>query len=206
LHPALAGRSFESMEFLLEWGDGLHALALAIALAACAGLRAWLPLLLSGLLARVGYLELGDSFGFLASDRAILAFAVATLLEMAADKIPAVDNVLDVVSTVARPAAGALIAASVIGRVSDPLTSVALGIAVGAPSALAPHAAKSLLRAAATTFTGGLANPVLSLIEDVTTVGLFALALLVPLLVVAALGVLVFAVLRRRRHRVPSPA
>jgi hypothetical protein len=193
------------MELLLEWGDGLHALALAVALAACAGLRAWLPLLLSGLLARAGYLELGDSFGFLSSDRALLAFAVATLLEMTADKIPAVDHALDVVSTVARPAAGALIAASVIGRVSDPLTSIALGIAVGAPSALAPHAAKSLLRAAATTLTGGLANPVLSLIEDITAVGLFALALLVPLLVVAALGILVLAIWRRRR-RVVSPA
>ena len=34
-------------------------LALAIGLAACAGLHAWLPLLLTGLLARFEYLELG---------------------------------------------------------------------------------------------------------------------------------------------------
>ena len=47
----------------------LPALALAIALAASAGLRAWLPLLLAGGLARVGVLDLGASFSFLARRR-----------------------------------------------------------------------------------------------------------------------------------------
>ena len=49
----------------------LPALALAIALAASAGLRAWLPLLLAGGLARAGVLDLGDSFSFLASNKAL---------------------------------------------------------------------------------------------------------------------------------------
>lgn len=189
----------------LPWLDGIHALALAVALAACAGLRAWLPLLLAGGLARLGYLELGDSFAFIHSDKALVAFGVATILELAADKIPAVDHALDVVSTLARPAAGALLAASVLGTVTEPLTAVTLGIAVGAPSALVPHAAKSLVRAGATAFTGGLANPILSLIEDVGTAVLFAIALIVPVLVVALLLLLV-AAFWRRRSRQPVPA
>lgn len=189
----------------LHWLDGFHALALAVALAACAGLRAWLPLLLAGGLARLGFLELGESFAFVHSDKALVAFGVATLLELAADKIPAVDNALDAVSTLARPAAGALLASSVLGTVTEPLTAVSLGIAVGAPSALAPHAAKSLIRAGATAFTGGLANPILSLIEDVATAVLFAIAVVVPLLVVALLLLLV-AAFWRRRSRPPLPA
>jgi hypothetical protein len=178
----------------------LPALGLAIALAACAGMRAWLPLLLAGGMARLGLLELGESFAFLGSDQALLLFAVATLVEIVGDKFPAVDHFLDALGTVLRPAAGIVLAASVFGAVTDPLTAVALGVAIGAPSSLVPHAAKSALRAVSTTFTGGLANPVLSLAEDVGVVALFALAVLLPLLA-GGLVVAVAALLLRRLRR-----
>lgn len=187
--------------------DGLSCLALGIALAACAGIRAWLPLLLAGILSRAELLHLGDSFRFLGSNKALALFAVATLVEILGDKIPAVDHALDALGTLLRPAAGSLLAASVMWKVSDPLTALALGTAVGAPSALVPHAAKSVLRAASTTLTAGLANPVLSFLEDALTVALFALAILVPLLVAAATAILAFLVLRRlQRRRVSVPA
>jgi hypothetical protein len=183
---------------LVEW---LPAVGLAIALAACTGLRAWLPLLLAGSLSRAGFLELGESFAFLASNKALALFAVATLLEIAADKIPAVDHALDGLSTLLRPAAGALLAAAVLGRFADPLTAVVLGIVVGAPSSLVPHAAKSLLRGASTTLTAGLANPVISFLEDIVTLALFVLAVLVPVAVALAVIALTFMVARRFRRR-----
>jgi hypothetical protein len=182
----------------------LPALALGIALAASAGLRAWLPLLLAGGLARLGVLDLGSSFRFLASNRALVLFGVATAVELIGDKIPAVDHALDLIGTPLRPAVGALLAASVIGTVADPLTSLALGTAVGAPTALIPHALKSVVRVASTAATGGLANPALSFVEDAISIVVFVLAVLVPLLVVAALGVSLWAAarwLRRRRAR-----
>jgi hypothetical protein len=185
----------------------LPALALAIALAASAGLRAWLPLLLAGGLARAGVLDLGDSFSFLASDKALVLFGVATVVELVGDKVPAVDHALDVIGTPLRPAAGALLAASVLGTVSDPLTALVLGTAVGAPSALVPHAAKTALRAVSTTLTGGLANPVLSFLEDAISLITFVLAILVPVLVVALLGITLFFVLRLlRRRQAEAPA
>ncbi len=167
--------------------EHLPTVALAIALASCAGFRAWLPLLLAGGVARIGWLDLGASFQFLSSDKALVLFGVATLVELLGDKIPAVDHALDVIGTPLRPAVGALLAASVIGISTDPLTALALGLTVGAPAALVPHAAKSALRAASTALTGGLANPIISVLEDVMTVVLFALAVLVPLLVVLLL-------------------
>jgi hypothetical protein len=185
----------------------LPALALAIALAASAGLRAWLPLLLAGGLARLGVLDLGPSFQFLSSDKALVLFGVATGIELIGDKIPMVDHALDVVGTPLRPAAGAVLAASVLGTVTDPLTSVVLGTAVGAPSALVPHAAKSVLRAASTTVTGGLANPLLSFLEDAIAIVTFVLAVLVPLLVVALLGLTLYLAARwltRRRAAAPG--
>lgn len=184
----------------------LPSLALAIALAACAGIRAWLPLLLAGGLARTGHLELGPSFQFLASNQALALFGLATLIEMAGDKIPSIDHALDALSTLLRPAAGALLAASALWQISDPLTALALGAAVGAPVALIPHAAKSALRAASTAFTAGLANPVLSLLEDVLVLALFALAVLVPLAVVLALALLTLFLARRRSRLLETAA
>jgi hypothetical protein len=185
----------------------LPVLALAIALAASAGLRAWLPLLLAGGLARLGVLDLGPSFQFLASNKALIVFGVATIIEIVGDKIPAVDHALDLVGTPLRPAVGALLAASVLGTVSDPLTALVLGTAVGAPTALVPHAAKSALRAASTAVTGGMANPLLSLVEDAVSIVTFVAAILVPALVVCALGATLFLAarwLRRRRSAVPA--
>jgi len=183
-------------------------LALGIGLAACAGIRAWLPLLLVGGLARWGVISLAPSFQFISGNRALILFGVATIVEIAGDKIPAVDHALDALSTVLRPAAGALLASSVLWSVSDPLTALALGTAVGAPSALVPHAAKSTLRIASTTFTGGLANPVLSFLEDGATLVLFVLTVLIPVAVAAAVVVTAFFVVRKllRRASAARPA
>ena len=186
------------------WPDVAFSLALGIALAACAGLRAWLPLLLAGGAARMGWLELGHSFEFLASGRALALFGVASVVEIAADKVPALDHLLDALSTVLRPAAGSLLAASALWPASDPLTALALGVAVGAPAALVPHAAKTMLRAASTTFTAGLANPVLSLAEDALVVFLFIVAVVLPFLIVTALAAAVVLLVVRWRRR-PAP-
>lgn len=179
----------------------LPSLALAIALAACAGLRAWLPLLLTGILARLDYLDLGASFQFLKSDRALVLFAVASLIELLGDKFPAVDHTLDAIGTLLRPAAGVLLAASVMWQVQDPLVALGLGVIVGAPSAVVPHAAKSALRAVSTTLTGGIANPILSLLEDVIALALFALAVLLPLLAALLVALTAFWLARRLRRR-----
>ncbi len=178
----------------VAWADVVSSISLAIGLAACAGLRAWLPLLLVGGLSRAGLLTLGSSFAFLGSNRALMLFGVATLIEIVGDKVPAVDHALDMLSTVLRPAAGSVIAASVMWEVHDPLTALALGVAVGAPAALVPHAAKSVLRAASTTLTGGLANPLISVAEDVMAVAMFLFTVVLPLVVL------------RRMARRSSPA
>lgn len=189
----------------VDWTTIVPSLAMGIGLAACAGIRAWLPLLMAGGLARWGVIELGPSFQFIAGNRALILFGVATVIEILADKVPAVDHALDSLSTVLRPAAGSLLAASVLWQVSDPLTALALGVAVGAPTSLVPHAAKSLLRAASTTFTGGLANPFISILEDLMTVALFVLTVLVPVVVAAVLVLIGLLVARRLVRRTPAP-
>lgn len=193
------------MAFGEVWG-WVTAVALGIGLAATAGLRAWLPLLLVGVLSRLGVLELGESFRFLSSWPALVLFGVATVAEIVADKVPAVDHALDVVSTVVRPAAGALLAASALYQVQDPLIALVIGLVVGAPVALGPHAAKSALRAASSATTAGIANPIVSFVEDGLAIGLFIAVVLLPILSVGVLATIVWLLLRRRRRVAPAAA
>jgi hypothetical protein len=176
--------------------------ALALALAAAAGLRAWLPLLVAGVVARLGVADLGPSFAWLASWPALSLLGVATAIEIAGDKIPVVDHALDAVGTVIRPLTGTVAAAAALVHVNDPLIALVLGLVVGAPAALAPHVAKSTLRGVSTGTTAGLANPLLSLLEDALSLFIAVLAFLVPLLALLFIvaGVwLTWRWLRRRR-------
>lgn len=190
---------------ILVW---VSTIALAIALAACAGLRAWLPLFVAGLLARMGIAEVGEGFQWLASTPAIVLFGIATVLEIAADKVPALDHALDTVSTVIRPIAGAIVAAAVLVQIRDPLIASVVGLLVGAPTALAPHLAKSGARAVSTSTTAGLANPIVSVIEDAIAIVIAVLAFVIPILLVAVMagGAIAIArwIQRRRRETAAS--
>jgi hypothetical protein len=197
-------RGMDDLSSVLVW---VSTFALAIALSACAGLRAWLPLFVAGLVARLGIAELGDGFQWLASTPAIVLFGVATVIEIAADKIPALDHALDAVSTVIRPVAGAIVAAAVLVQIHDPLIASVVGLLVGAPTALAPHLAKSSARAVSTSTTAGLANPIVSFVEDAIAIALAVLAFVVPIvLAVAILGFALWAArwLRRRRRQIAA--
>jgi hypothetical protein len=85
----------------------------------------------------------------------------------------------------------------------NPGAAALAGLIVGAPVALGVHSAQATTRVASTATTGGLANPVLSVVEDVAAFGNAILALAAPVLapvVLLAAGVLVWMVLRGRRR------
>jgi len=188
--------------------DLLQSIALGIALAACAGLRAWLPIFAVGVSVRLGVLPLGDSFRFLGGNVALTVFAIATVIEVLADKIPVVDHALDALSTFLKPVAGMVLAASVMWTVDDPIVALALGVMVGAPASLVPHTAKATLRGVLSPITAGIAAPILSVLEDVIAFGLVALAILAPFVVAA--GFVLFALvtgkfLRKKMTQNPTP-
>jgi len=168
-----------SWSLAISW---VGTLALALVLAAVAGLRAWLPLLVAGGLSRLGVADLGASFTWLGSGPALAVLGGATVIEIVGDKIPVVDHFLDAIGTVIRPLAGALAAAAALVQIHDPLIALVIGIVVGAPVALAPHVAKSTLRGVSTGTTAGFANPLLSVIEDGVAFFIALLAFLLPVL------------------------
>ena len=177
---------------------------LGLGLASATGLRTFLPLLMLALAARfeVFGVRLIDQMDWLVSWPAIAALATATVAEFAGDKVPAIDHALNAVGYVTRPLAGAVAAGSVFWAV-DPTAAALAGLIVGAPAALAFNAAQTGVRVGSTATTGGLGNPVVSLIEDVlafvTVVVAFLAPILIPLVLIA-LAVIVFRLAKRIRE------
>jgi hypothetical protein len=180
--------------------DIVSAILMGVALAGCAGLRAFLPPLALSLLVLSGHITLAPGFEWLARPEVAAVFGVAAVLEILGDKYPGVDHFLDAAGLVVRPLAGALVASSLITGM-DPLLSLCLGIVIGAGTAGAVSLAKAKLRLLSSGVTAGLGNPVLSLLEDGVSVVGTALGVIAPLLAgLLALAGLAWLTQRLLRH------
>ena len=182
----------------------LIAVGCGIVLAASAGLRAFMPLFGVGLASRLLDWSIAPSMEWLASDVGLIGLGVATVIELAADKVPVVDHALDVVHTIAGPLAGALVTFSIWGD-WPPAVAGILAIALGAPVAGIVHAISAATRIKSTVFSGGAFNPAVSLAEDGISIGAIVIALVLPIVALAlAIGVLVviwrFALTRTTRR------
>jgi len=136
----------------------------------------------------------------LASTPALVVLGVLLAVELLVDKVPGVDSVNDVVQTVVRPLAGAVLFAGSVGILTDLPPWV--GVVAGIVTAGGVHATKSAIRPAVTVSTAGTANPLVSAVEDAVSLGVSLLALLAPIVVGVVLlvgGVLVWRWWRRRQ-------
>ncbi len=182
-------------------------------LATAAGLNAYIPLLALALLGRfTDLISLPHAWSWLENGWVITIVAVLLVIEIVADKIPALDSVNDAVQTFVRPTAGGIVfgsgTAAQTAAVADPGEFARTGqwvpIAIGVVTALVVHLTKTTVRPAANVASAGVAAPVLSTIEDITSVALVFIAILIPVLVLVvmiALAWAAIALLRRRRRR-----
>nr|WP_152818238.1 DUF4126 domain-containing protein [Pseudactinotalea sp. HY160] len=178
-------------------------------LALAAGLNAFIPLLAVGLLGRyTDLLTLPAPWEWLTDPWALAVMGLLLLLDVVADKVPAVDHLNDIVQTGVRPASGGIVfasgATSTTVAMPDPdlfdervLVPFLLGVAI----ALLIHLIKSAVRAMINLTTAGLGAPVASAMEDATAVALAAIAIMVPILVVAAVVAAIVAVIVALRRR-----
>ncbi|HEX5200725.1 MAG TPA: DUF4126 domain-containing protein [Actinoplanes sp.] len=182
-------------------------------LAASAGLNAYIPLMVMGLLARyTDLIDLPTGWSWLGNGWVLAILAVLLAVEVVADKVPVVDHVNDVVQTVVRPTAGGLVFGAGSGAqtvtVSDPgsfFTSHQwVPVVAGVLIALGVHGIKAAARPVVNVSTAGFGAPVASTVEDIGSVLMSVLAILMPILVLVGLGLLVWVVVlivRRRRRR-----
>ena len=162
----------------------------AFGLSASAGLNAYIPLLLVGLLARyTNLINLNQPWDTLANPWIILLLCVLVIIEMLADKIPAVNHINDLIQTLIRPAAGAIAFAASANVVTD--VSPVLALAAGLLVAGTVHVAKAgALRPAVTATTGGAGNVPVSIAEDIISTVLSIVAVILPILIGTLLVVL----------------
>lgn len=192
----------------METTSILLAALLGLGLSASTGLNTFLPLLLLSAAARFNLagIELGSKFDWLTSDIAIGVLITASIVEIIADKIPAVDHFLDSIGTFIRPLVATVGTASVLTGVDvDPTVAAIAGLIIGTPTALGFHTLKAGTRVASTATTFGCANPVLSILEDVFSVGLSLISIFTPLLVPLVLLVVAFVLWRLFRRASTRP-
>lgn len=183
-----------------------------LGLATAAGLNAYIPLLALGLLARfTDLVALPQAWAWLENGWVMAIVAVLLVIEIVADKVPALDSVNDIIQTFVRPTAGGIVfgsgTAAQTSAVADPGAFAQSGqwipVVIGVVVALVVSLTKSTVRPAANVATAGMAAPALSTAEDLTSIALVFLAILVPVLVLVAAVALVWAavtLIRRRRR------
>ena len=177
----------------------------AFGLSASAGLNAYIPLLLVGLLAKyTNLINLSQPWDTLANPWIILLLSVLVIIEMLADKVPAVNHINDLIQTLIRPAAGAIAFAASANVVTD--VSPVLALAAGLLVAGTVHVAKAgAVRPMVTATTGGAGNIPVSIAEDVVSTILSILAIIMPvlvgtLMVVIAAFIIYWLYRRANRH------
>lgn len=181
----------------------ITAVAIGIGLAASAGFRVFVPMLVAAIAAKTGVLPLNESFQWLSSWTAIVILGTATVVEILAYYIPVVDNLLDTVSTPLAIGAGTLLLTSVL-PIDSELMRWITGAAVGGGSAAVVQSGSALTRLTSTKLTAGIGNPVVATVENVAATGTSILSLIIPFFVLAIfllLVILIFTSLRRRLRR-----
>jgi len=168
----------------------------AFGLSASAGLNAYIPLLVIGVIAHYSpkTLNLNQPFDMLANPWILVLLGVLVLIEMVADKVPAVNHINDLIQTVVRPIAGAIAFAASANVITDvhPVLALACGLLVAG----GVHTVKAAaVRPAVTATTGGAGNIPVSILEDILATITSLLAVLLPVIVGTLLIILITLIL-----------
>lgn len=156
----------------------------AFGLSASAGLNAYIPLLVIGVIAHYfpNTLNLNSPWNLIANPWILILLGVLVIIEMVADKVPAVNHINDLIQTFVRPAAGAVAFAASAKVITDvnPVLALACGLLVAG----SVHVAKSAaVRPIVTATTGGAGNIPVSIAEDITSTAVSLLAISFPILI-----------------------
>lgn len=183
----------------------IMALLVGVGLAAASGLRVFVPLFITSLIAS-GNVDmfsevdvqamLGDQ-DWLANPWVTLVLGIATVLEIGSYYIPWLDNALDFVATPAALVAGTFITGAMMPEMmgDGSFKWIMATIAGGGTSGLF-QGASVIVRGGSTATTGGIGNPVVSTVELVGSVLTTVLAIVVPLIGAVLVLILMYLALR----------
>ena len=172
-----------------------------IGLAAASGFRVFLPLFVLSLASKFDVLTLNEKFAWLGSDLAVIILGVATVVEIAAYLIPWLDHLLDAAALPLAGIAGTIAMASML-KGTDPALTWTLALIAGGGTATAVQGSTTVTRATSTATTGGLANPVFSTFEAITSLIFSILAILMPVIAFLLVMVILYKITKliRKKH------
>ncbi|MCP3957854.1 MAG: DUF4126 domain-containing protein [bacterium] len=187
----------------MEMESTLVSIAIGLGLAAACGFRIFVPLLLISIAARSGHLGLAESFEWMGSTPALIAFGSATALEIGAYYIPFLDNLLDTIATPSAVVAGIIASASQVTHM-DPLLGWSVAIVAGGAAAGVVQGMTTVTRGLSSMATGGFGNPLFSTVEAGASVAMTVLAILVPMAAAFVLLILMYVAVKRLFFRAPA--
>ena len=175
--------------------ETLLSIFLGIGLAASVGFRLFIPLFALSLAAHLNLLELNESWEWISSLTVLVTLGIATIVEVLAYYIPLVDNLLDTVTVPLAAIAGTAVMLSTIVDLS-PFMTWALSIIAGGGAAVAIAGTSSVVRLTSTGTTAGLGNPIISILETVTSILITVISLFIPILAIILVVIVLFIIFR----------
>jgi len=175
-----------------------------IGLSAACGFRIFVPLLVMSIASLSGHLTLAPGFQWIGTYPALIAFSVATAVEVAGYYVPWVDHLLDTISTPAAIIAGTIVTASLVTGLS-PFMKWTLAIIAGGGAAGLVQGTTVAVRGLSTASTGGLGNPFFATIELGGSLITSIVSVLIPWLGVLFIGALMFVVGKKILTKSPKP-
>lgn len=167
----------------------MMAILIGIGLSAAVGFRVFTPLLVTSIAEKASMVQLAEGFSWIGSTPALIAFAVATILEVGTYYIPIVDQIMKVIASPIAVIAGILLTASFIGEMS-PFLTWSIAIIAGGGTASVSQFATTSIRGASTIGTGGIGNALLSVGEGFIAMIVSILSILAPIIAIIFIGLL----------------
>ena len=185
--------------------ETLLSILVGVGLSAACGFRVFIPPLIISIAALSGHLTLAPGFAWMGTQPALIAFAVATVLEIAAYYVPWLDNLLDTIATPTAIVAGTVVTAAMITGMS-PFLKWTLAVIAGGGAAGLVQGSTVFARGLSTAGTGGLANPIVATVELAGSILTAILSIVVPVLALVLLVVFAVVIVRKLVMRKPKKA
>jgi uncharacterized membrane protein len=180
--------------------ESLFLAGLGVGLASVAGLRAFVPLALFSLFARLGFVVEPDIFSPQIGWTIVLVLSALAVVEIMLDKVPALDPAFGYVMIPIRMVAGAVLFAAVY-EPGTPFGGAAPGLVAGGGIAAVVAGLKVILRPPSRSSSAGVSTAFLSAMEDFVAVSGGVVGIFLPFLPLLFVGFLLFFYNRIRKRR-----
>jgi len=175
--------------------ETIISICLGVGLSASVGFRVFLPLFALSLASYFDVWQLNESWEWIGSTAALITLGAATIVEIFAYFIPYIDNLLDSVTVPLAALAGTAIMLSTVADLS-PVITWSLAIIAGGGTAVALAGTSSTTRLASTVTTGGIANPVVSVVGTGTSIVMSVISIFLPIVAAVLVVFILFIIFK----------